>query len=322
MTEYIKSMINSFAGDTGKKSVHTPWSESHYKVNTKSRALSSELRENFHTVVAKGLFVTKRTRQDIMPGIAYLCTRVQQPTADDWKKLRRLFQFLKATQNDVLTLKADDSHVIKWYVDAAFAVHDDFKSHTGATMSLGAGAVAAGSTKQQVNTRSSTGAELVGLDDYMAKIMWTRFFLEAQGYEVKDNIIYQDNKSTIQLAENGRSSIGKRSRHLNTRYFFVTDLINRKQVSIKFCPTDGMLADYLIEPLTGRKFHHYPSLIMNLPPNYRQSPQECVGASSPANDSLIVPKKKLQIESKPTADNKYRPSKVTINKTRGGTKSI
>jgi hypothetical protein len=178
------SMNNSFAGDTRKKSVDTPWSESLYKVNTKSRPLSSELRENFHAVVAKSLFATKRARQHIMPGIAYLCTRVQQPTEDDWKKI----QFLKATKNDVLTLKADDSHVIKWYVDAAFAVHDDFKSHQGATMSLGAGAVAAGSTKQKVNTRSSTEAELVGLDDYMAKIMWKRFFLEAQGYEVKDNI--------------------------------------------------------------------------------------------------------------------------------------
>jgi hypothetical protein len=118
----------------------------------------------------------------------------------------------------------------------------------------------------------------------------------------------------MQPAENGRTSIGKRSRHLNIKYFFITDLINRKQVNVKFCPTDGMLADYMSKSLTGRKFRHYRSLIMNLPPNQRQSPQECVGASSPANESLRVPKKKRQIESKPTADVKYRPRKVTINK--------
>jgi hypothetical protein len=101
-------------------------------------------------------------------------------------------------------------------------------------MTLGNGAVTTGSTKQKVNIRSSTEAELVGLDDYIAKVMWKRHFLDAQGYKVKDNIIYQDNKSTMQLAENGRPSIGKRSRHLNIKYFFVTDLINRKQVSIKY----------------------------------------------------------------------------------------
>jgi hypothetical protein len=237
------------------------------------------------------------------------------------KKLRRLIQFLKATKEEVLTLKADNSHVIKWHVDAAFAVHDDFKSSTGALMSMGSGAITAGSTKQKVNTRSSTEAELVGLDDYIARIMWTRHFLDVQGYDVKDNIIYQDNKSTIQLAKNGRTSIGKRSRHLNIKYFLITDLINRKQVNIKYCPTDGMLADYMTKPLTGRKFQQHRSMIMNLPTNHRQSPQECVGASSPSNDSLIVPRKKRQIESKPTADNKYRPRKVTVNKTRGRIKS-
>jgi hypothetical protein len=41
---------------------------------------------------------------------------------------------LKDTENEVLTLKAVDSHVIKWHVDASFAVHEDFKSHTGATI--------------------------------------------------------------------------------------------------------------------------------------------------------------------------------------------
>jgi hypothetical protein len=111
-----------------------------------------------------------------------------------------MIRFLKCTKKDVLTLKADNSHVIKWHVDAAFAVHDDFKSHTGATMSLGSGAVTTGSTKQKVNTRSSTEAELIGLDDYISKVMRTRHFLDAQGYNVEDNIIYQDNCSTIQLA--------------------------------------------------------------------------------------------------------------------------
>jgi hypothetical protein len=187
-----------------------------------------------------------------------------------------------------MTLKADDSHVVKWHVDAAFAVHDDFKSHTGATMTLGTGVVASGSTKQKVNTRSSTEAELIGLDDYIAKVMWTRFFLEAQGYEVRDNIIYQDNQSTIRLAESGRGSMGKRSRHLNIKYFFVTDLINRKQVSVKYCSTDGMLADYMSKPLTGAKFNKFRTLIMNLPQSSPPRKQECVGNFKETEKSFNV----------------------------------
>jgi hypothetical protein len=283
-----------------------------FKVNGKSNQLNPELREKFHTIVAKGLFVTKRARQDIQPGIAFLCTRVQHPTEDDWKKLRRMIQFLKGTEKEVLTLKADDSHVIKWHVDASFAVHEDFKSHTGATMTLGNGAVMTGSTKQKVNTRSSTEAELIGLDDYIAKVMWTRHFLDAQGYKVKDNIIYQDNKSTIQLAENGRPSIGKRSRHLNIKYFFVTDLINRKQVSIKYCPTDEMVADYMTKPLTGTKFKQYRALIMNLPNHHSRSPQECVGIPSNLSGtfgSIKVPTTKDTNTRQTTGNNKSHPGR-------------
>ena len=93
------------------------------------------------------------------------------------------------------------------------------KSHTGGVMSLGKGAIYSCSTKQKLNTKSSTESELVGIDDVMPMILWMRYFLEAQGFVVNDNIVYQDNMSTMKLAENGRKSMGKRSRHINIRYF-------------------------------------------------------------------------------------------------------
>ena len=57
------------------------------------------------------------------------------------------------------------------------------------------------SSKQKLNTRSSTEAELVGVNDVMSIVLWTRLFLEAQGFEVSDNILFQDNESTIKLAK-------------------------------------------------------------------------------------------------------------------------
>ena len=41
-------------------------------------------------------------------------------------------KYLNGTVDKVLTLKIDDITIIKWYVDASFSMHDDFKSHTGA----------------------------------------------------------------------------------------------------------------------------------------------------------------------------------------------
>ena len=133
--------------------------------------LSGEKKEDFHTFVAKGLFASKRARPDIQPTIAILSTRVKEPTKGDWKKLLRLMKYLNGTQNMVLTLAANDLHVVKWFADVVYAVHPDFKSHTGWVMSMGRGAVQSGLSKQKLVTRSTCESELVGADDASTKII-------------------------------------------------------------------------------------------------------------------------------------------------------
>ena len=89
------------------------------------------------------------------------------------EKLIKLLEYLKGTSKLCLKLKADNLQVVKWYVDASFAVHPDYRSHTGAVMTLGEGSIIAMSKKQKLNTRSSTEAELVGADDAATMILWT-----------------------------------------------------------------------------------------------------------------------------------------------------
>ena len=199
MTEYVKSMVNDFPEEIETKTVNCPWSENLFKVDPKSPRLNKIKSEQFHTFVAKGLFASKRGRPDIQPAISFMATRVKAPNEGDWTKLKRLMQFLKTTQDDVLTLKANGTNVIKWYLDAAFAVHPDYKSHSGATMTLGKGAIQSISTKQKINTPSSTEVELVSTDDIMSKVIWTKLFLETQGYDIKENIIYRDHQSSMKL---------------------------------------------------------------------------------------------------------------------------
>jgi len=73
-------------------------------------------------------------------------------------------------------------------------------------MTMGTGMPINTSRKQKLNTRSSTESELVGANDMAQMILWTKFFMEEQGYNVKENILYQDNKSTILLENNGKRS--------------------------------------------------------------------------------------------------------------------
>ena len=87
-----------------------------------------------------------------------------------------MLKYLESTKDLVLTLEADKGDILlcKWYPDAAFAVHSDFKSHTGAVLTLGKGAVNTISAKQKLNTRSSTEAELVGVNDTITQALWTK----------------------------------------------------------------------------------------------------------------------------------------------------
>ena len=175
-------------------------------------------------------------------------------------------KFLNGTKDKKLRLSVDNIKCIKWYVDAAFAMHADYKSHTGATMTFGEGAVQSISQKQKLNTRSSTEAELVAADDAAVMILWTKLFLEEQGYTVEKNILYQDNKSAILLEENGRKSSGKRTRALNVRYFFLTDQVEKGNLTVTYCPTDAMIGDFMSKPLQGSKFHQFSDDIMGVEP--------------------------------------------------------
>ena len=84
-------------------------------------------------------------------------------------------------------------------MDAAFAVHADMRSHTGSIFMLGKGSIISGSSVQKRNARSYMESEINGVDDKIAKIIWTKKFVDAQDWGFKCNVIMQDNTSTIKL---------------------------------------------------------------------------------------------------------------------------
>ena len=91
----------------------------------------------------------------------------------------------------ILTLQANDDGIIRWWIDASYAVHNDMKGHTGAALSLGKGGINSGSWKQRLVARSSTESELVGVYDVLPQILWAKQFLEEQRCLDSATIVYQ-----------------------------------------------------------------------------------------------------------------------------------
>jgi len=104
----------------------------------------------------------------------------------------------------------------------------------------------------------------VGVDDVMSQVIWTRYFLEAQGETVEDNIVYQDNQSAMKLEKYGMRSSSKRTRHINIRYYFVTDRISSNEMSMEYCPTEDMISDYFTKSLQGSQFRRFRNAILGI----------------------------------------------------------
>ena len=150
----------------------SPESNHLFEIDDNGIKLKPEQKHIFHELVEKLLFIGKRARTDLQTAISFLSTRVREPDTDNYKELIRLMKYLKSTKDIPLTLEANNSGCIRWWVDSSFAVHPYMKSHSGAMMPMGQGAAISGSKKQKLNTKILTESELVGLDNYMPMIIW------------------------------------------------------------------------------------------------------------------------------------------------------
>ena len=114
-----------------------------------------------------------------------------------------------------------------------------------------------------------------------------------QGYNVKDNVVYQDNQSEILLERNGRALSGRRTHHVNIRYFFVTDRVKNGELRIEYYSTGIMQGDFFTKPLQGTPYRRQRSWIMNCPidllplPITTTSSQECVGTLTPSYADVV-----------------------------------
>ena len=129
----------------------------------------------------------------------------------------------------------------------------------------GRGSIISISKKQKLNTKISTEAELIGADDVMPQMLWTRYLLESQGYGIDENILYQDNMSAMLLEKNGEKSSTKNMKHINVRYYCIKYQVETRDVLIKHCPKEKMLGGNFTKPFQDALFRKFRAEIMNVP---------------------------------------------------------
>jgi hypothetical protein len=260
MKTFVNELVD-FYGKTQLKTKATPATDDLFE-RKESRALNAGERNFFHTMAAKLLYLSKRTRCDIALPVSYVCTRVSNATEEDVEKMDRIMGYLKLTGERVMKIHCrDDSNGVTAYIDAAFGCHHDGKSHSGAVIQWGGATVLTVSRKQKIVTKDSTEAELVALSDLVTEVERSHEFVCEQGViGVETPVIFQDNTSTISMVEEGGGK--PRTKHMRVRQNLVKERIDSGELKVIYVPSRRMLADVLTKPLHGVLFGEMTGKIM------------------------------------------------------------
>ena len=86
--------------------------------------------------------------------------------------------------------------------------------------------------------------------------------MTAQGYKNVKGILYQDNMSAIRVEKNAQISMGRNTKHMEIRYFYVKDRVTGNNMEIRYCPTEEMIAGFLTKPLQGELFRKFRAVLM------------------------------------------------------------
>jgi hypothetical protein len=149
------------------------------------------------------------------------------------------------------------------HADAAYAIHDKVRSHSGYFLRLKNSApLLVKSTVQKLVSTSSTEAEVISAVDATKKSIQIAKMLRE--FQLLKNlpILYQDNKSALTILSAGEG-FTKKSKHFRIRFQFLSDMFRDKQIIMKYLPTEFMIADFLTKAMVGEKFHKLVRAIMN-----------------------------------------------------------
>eukprot|EP00253_Pinus_taeda_P006416 PITA_06416 len=130
---------------------------------------------------------------------------------------------------------------------------DDRKSTSGYVFHMGSGAISWASKKQSIVALSTAEVEYVAAAAAACQAVWMRRMLRSLGQEqVKATMIFCDNSSAIALSNN--SVFHKRTKHIDTRFHYIRELVSNGEIALEHCRTREQVADILTKPLDQKSF--------------------------------------------------------------------
>ena len=195
------------------------------------------------------MYASTGTRPDIAFPVSTLSQFMSNPGRPHWEALKRVFRYLNTTKDYKLTY-GQTNDGLNVYSDSDWASQEHQHSISGHAAILNGGAIAWSSAKQHLVALSTAEAEYMAATNAMKTILWLRMFLgEIARPLYFPTQLFLDNQSAICLTKDSRYHA--RTKHIDARYHFIRETVERGEVKVDYCPTEEMPADVLTKGMNG-----------------------------------------------------------------------
>ena len=250
---FTKELLKKFQMSESKQ-VETP-SDPGMKLSKKTESEDEFDKAKYQSAVGSLLYLSTRSRPDIAFAVGNAARYCSQPTQSHWSAVKRILRYLKGTMNLGLLYKPDDTTLVG-YSDADWAGDtNDRKSTSGYVFMLSGAAISWRSKKQTSVALSTAEAEYMALSSATQEAMWLRqlFSNLMDNFKLSEpTTIYEDNQSTICMSKNSQSH--GRSKHVDIKYHFVREQVERETIKVTYCKTEEMTADIFTKSILNYQF--------------------------------------------------------------------
>lgn len=250
---YINSVLGKFSMQDCNP-VNTPLES---KLNYEALNCEESYNAPCRNVIGCLMYIMLCTRPDLSTSINILSRYTNKNNKELWQCLKRVLRYLKGTINLKLCYKRSAySNILCGYVDSDWGGNDttDRKSTTGYLFKLFDHCTITWCTKKQMSVAaSSTEAEYMALYEGVREALWLKSLAISIHINIdKPIIIYEDNNGCISIANNPTNH--KRSKHIDIKYHFSREQIEKNVIKLNYIPTGQQLADALTKPLPAITF--------------------------------------------------------------------
>lgn len=249
---YVESILKKFGMDNSKP-VGTP-----IDPNTKlTKATDDEQsidQQLYQSAIGSLLYLSGGTRPDITFSVSNLAKFSAKPSKHHWAAIKRVMRYLKGTINFGILYSKQEPKDFVAYSDADWAGdHDDRKSTSGYLFQMSGGAVSWRSKKQSSVALSTAEAEYIALASTAQEAVWLKQLTTELGSgSTEATTIFEDNQAAISMSKNPQYH--GRAKHISIKYHFIREQVNDGTVTLKYCPTQDMVADMLTKGLHRDQF--------------------------------------------------------------------